>query len=32
MQRGRAVPAMPGTGKLEDRADAVTESARKILV
>ena len=26
------VPAMPGTGKLEDRADAVTGTARKILV
>jgi GST-like protein len=32
VQRGRAVPEMPGSGKLEDRADAVTESARKILV
>jgi GSH-dependent disulfide-bond oxidoreductase len=32
VQRGRAIPTMPGTGKLEDRADAVTESARKILV
>lgn len=32
VQRGRAIPVMPGTGKLEDRADAVTESARKILV
>jgi GST-like protein len=32
VQRGRAVPGMPGTGKLEDRADAVRESARKILV
>ena len=30
--RGRAIPTMPGTGKLEERADAVTESARKILV
>jgi GST-like protein len=32
VQRGRAVPEMPGSGKLEERADAVTESARKILV
>ncbi len=32
VQRGRAVPAMPGNGKLEDRADEVKESARKILV
>jgi GST-like protein len=32
VQRGRAIPVMPGTGTLEDRADAVTESARKILV
>jgi GST-like protein len=32
VQRGRAVPGMPGSGKLEERADAVTESARKILV
>jgi glutathione S-transferase len=31
-QRGRAVPAVPGTGKLEDRADEVRDSARKILV
>jgi GST-like protein len=31
-QRGRAVPVMPGTGKLEDRADEVRDSARKILV
>jgi hypothetical protein len=30
--RGRAIPTMPGTGKLEERADAVTDSARKILV
>jgi GST-like protein len=30
--RGRAVPVMPGTGKLEDRADAVTGTARKMLV
>ena len=32
VQRGRAVPTMPGTGNLEDRADAVRDSARKILV
>jgi GST-like protein len=32
VQRGRAVPTMPGSGKLEDRADAVLDSARKILV
>jgi glutathione S-transferase len=32
VQRGRAIPAMPGTGSLEDRADEVRESARKILV
>jgi GST-like protein len=32
VQRGRAVPTMPGSGKLEDRADAVRDSARKILV
>jgi GST-like protein len=32
VQRGRAIPVLPGTGKLEERADAVTESARKILV
>ena len=32
VQRGRAIPTLPGTGKLEERADAVTESARKILV
>ena len=32
VQRGRAIPVMPGTGKLEERADAVKESARKILV
>jgi GST-like protein len=32
VQRGRAVPEMPGQGKLEDRADEVRESARKILV
>jgi GSH-dependent disulfide-bond oxidoreductase len=32
VQRGRAVPAVPGTGKLEDRADEVRESGRKILV
>jgi GST-like protein len=32
VQRGRAVPALPGTGKLEDRADEVKENARKILV
>ena len=32
VQRGRGIPTMPGTGKLEERADAVTESARKILV
>jgi GST-like protein len=32
VQRGRAVPAMPGQGKLEDRADEVRDSARKILV
>ena len=32
VQRGRAVPVMPGTGKLEDRADEVRDSARKILV
>lgn len=31
-QRGRAVPALPGTGQLEDRADEVRDSARKILV
>ena len=30
--RGRAIPTMPGAGKLEERADAVTDSARKILV
>ena len=30
--RGRGVPVMPGTGKLEDRADAVKDTARKILV
>jgi GST-like protein len=30
--RGRAVPEMPGTGRLEDRAEAVTASGRKILV
>ena len=32
VQRGRAIPVMPGTGKLEDRADEVRDSARKILV
>jgi GST-like protein len=32
VQRGRAVPALPGAGKLEDRADEVRDSARKILV
>ena len=32
VQKGRAVPAMPGSGRLEDRAEAVQESARKILV
>ena len=32
VQRGRAVPEMPGQGKLEERAEEVTESARKILV
>jgi glutathione S-transferase len=32
VQRGRAVPAVPGSGKLEDRADEVRDSARKILV
>jgi glutathione S-transferase len=32
VQRGRAVPVMPGSGRLEDRADEVKESARKILV
>ena len=32
VQRGRAIPVLPGTGKLEERADAVKESARKILV
>jgi len=31
VQRGRAVPAVPGRGTLEDRADEVRESARKIL-
>jgi glutathione S-transferase len=30
--RGRAVPVMPGTGKLEDRAEAVKDTARKMLV
>jgi GST-like protein len=32
VQRGRAVPAMPGSGRLEERAEEVTESARRILV
>jgi len=32
VQRGRAVPVTPGTGKLENRADEVRDSARKILV
>jgi GST-like protein len=32
VQRGRAIPEMPGAGKLEDRADEVRDSARKILV
>jgi GST-like protein len=32
VQRGRAIPAVPGSGKLEERADEVAESARKILV
>jgi GST-like protein len=32
VQKGRAVPVMPGTGRLEDRAEEVQESARKILV
>jgi GST-like protein len=31
-QRGRAIPAVPGTGRLEERADEVKDSARKILV
>jgi GST-like protein len=32
VQRGRAIPTLPGSGRLEDRADAVKESGRKILV
>jgi glutathione S-transferase len=32
VQRGRAIPALPGAGKLAERADEVRDSARKILV
>jgi GSH-dependent disulfide-bond oxidoreductase len=31
-QKGRAIPETPGTGTLEDRAEELAESARKILV